>query len=116
MAYTYIELKTQIDKLQAQADALKEKEKAGVIKRIKEAIHAYGLNAEDLGLIKLSSHRAGANKKALGRQSESPSKRTNPPKYKDDAGNTWSGRGPRPSWLKSALSSGASLESFTAKG
>ena len=30
-------------------------------------------------------------------------------KYADDAGNTWSGRGPRPRWVKDALASGKSL-------
>jgi DNA-binding protein H-NS len=35
-------------------------------------------------------------------------------KYKDDAGNAWSGRGPKPGWLRSALESGKSLEDFLA--
>jgi DNA-binding protein H-NS len=35
-------------------------------------------------------------------------------KYKDAAGNSWSGRGPRPKWLKDAVASGTSLESLTA--
>jgi DNA-binding protein H-NS len=30
-------------------------------------------------------------------------------KFRDSAGNTWSGRGPRPRWLKEALAGGASL-------
>ena len=35
-----------------------------------------------------------------------------PAKYRDALGNTWSGRGPRPKWLKAAVASGSSLESF----
>ncbi len=33
-------------------------------------------------------------------------------KYKDDQGNTWSGRGKRPAWLVEALDQGRSLEDF----
>ena len=32
--------------------------------------------------------------------------------YKDQNGNTWSGMGPKPRWLKEALSAGASLDQF----
>jgi len=35
-------------------------------------------------------------------------------KFKDDNGNVWSGRGPRPAWLRAALEGGAKLESFAA--
>lgn len=34
------------------------------------------------------------------------------PKYRDGAGNTWSGRGLRPKWLSAALASGAQLSDF----
>jgi DNA-binding protein H-NS len=34
---------------------------------------------------------------------------------KDDAGNAWSGRGPKPKWLKAALDAGKSLEDFAAR-
>lgn len=32
--------------------------------------------------------------------------------YSDDSGNSWSGFGPRPGWLKTALAAGRSLEDF----
>ncbi len=32
--------------------------------------------------------------------------------YKDENGNTWSGMGPKPRWLKDALAAGASLDQF----
>jgi DNA-binding protein H-NS len=32
--------------------------------------------------------------------------------YSDDAGNSWTGRGPKPGWLKAALDSGKSLQDF----
>ena len=37
-------------------------------------------------------------------------KRTAKIRYKDDAGNSWSGFGPKPRWLKAALDAGKSLE------
>jgi DNA-binding protein H-NS len=123
---TYIELKAQIDKLQAQADALKDKEKASVIARIKEAIAAFGLTAADLGLSAgrgRQGRKAGSLKKSgtgevgsvAKRKTKAKAKRPTTPKYQDGSGNTWSGRGPRPGWIKAALDSGASLESLLAK-
>ena len=34
--------------------------------------------------------------------------------YRDDAGHTWSGMGPRPRWLKEALEGGKTLEEMSA--
>lgn len=42
---TYVDIQQQIARLQEQAEAIKAKEVAGVIARIKEAIVAYGLTA-----------------------------------------------------------------------
>lgn len=33
-------------------------------------------------------------------------------RYADDAGNSWSGRGPRPGWLKAAVAEGKQLSDF----
>lgn len=35
-----------------------------------------------------------------------------PVKYRDENGNTWTGRGLKPRWLHDALASGATLDSF----
>ncbi|RZL87182.1 MAG: hypothetical protein EOP82_27390 [Variovorax sp.] len=32
--------------------------------------------------------------------------------YSDGAGNSWTGRGPKPRWLKEAIESGKSLQDF----
>jgi DNA-binding protein H-NS len=37
-------------------------------------------------------------------------KRTAKSRYADGAGNSWSGFGPKPKWLKAALDAGKSLE------
>ena len=50
---------------------------------------------------------------ATGRRS--PRGRKVPPKYRDDDGNTWAGRGARPKWLVGALKKGRKLDSFLVK-
>ncbi|HIV70181.1 MAG TPA: H-NS histone family protein [Candidatus Aquabacterium excrementipullorum] len=117
MAKTYIELMAEIEQLQSQAAKLKDREKSEVVARIKQAIAVYGFTAKDLGLDKpgrgagkASTRKAKAPKRA-GRKPRAATA----PKFRDEAGNTWSGRGPRPAWLRNALASGAALESFAVK-
>lgn len=43
-----------------------------------------------------------------------PKKTPLPPKYKDAAGHTWTGRGPTPRWLQEAIASGMTLEQLAA--
>jgi DNA-binding protein H-NS len=43
---------------------------------------------------------------------KAPSRKRSGAKYSDGAGNNWSGRGPRPKWLKDAVAGGRKLESF----
>jgi DNA-binding protein H-NS len=38
------------------------------------------------------------------------------PRFSDGNGNVWTGRGPRPKWLKDAMASGKSLEEFARNG
>ncbi|MCW5631901.1 MAG: H-NS histone family protein [Rubrivivax sp.] len=114
MARTYSDIQEQIAKLQARAESLKAKELGSVIARIKSAIAAYGLTAADLGL------ERGRPAKATGRVVQGARKRTAKPrkvgkvpvKYRDKLGNTWTGRGLHPIWLREALAKGAKLESF----
>lgn len=122
MAKTYIELMAEIETLQSQAAKLKDREKSEVVARIKQAIAVYGLTAQELGLGKKPGRPAAG--KTAGRKANAakPAKRGRKaaradaaPKFRDDAGNTWSGRGPRPTWLRNALASGAALESFAVK-
>lgn len=107
---TYASLQSQIAKLNAQAEMLREEEIAGVVTRIKEAIKVYGLSVGDLfddGMVK------SASKTQAGSQLRTRSKVANPSaKYADGKGGIWVGRGPRPSWLREALAAGRSLEEF----
>lgn len=103
MNQSYMQLQKQIETLQRQADKLRKQEIDGVVSRIKEAITHYEISAEQLGFgtakgsIKATGARAAAARSA---------------KYSDGNGNAWAGRGPRPRWLRDALSAGKSLEEF----
>lgn len=114
MTKTYTQIIAQIETLQQQASSLKAKEVDGVIERIKEAIAAYGLTAADLGLAgaKRGPKPAAVKRKIASRPSKPQAKRADAPKYSDGNGNVWSGRGPRPKWLKEALGAGKALSDF----
>ena len=104
MTQTYSQIQQKIAKLQKEADALRQKEMGGVIARIKVAIEHYGLTAEQLGF---GGTIANGKAKVAGKASSGA-------RYSDGNGLIWSGRGPRPRWLREAIARGASLESFLA--
>lgn len=104
MAQTYSQIQKQIEILQRQADALRNSEVKGVVDRIKVAIAHYGLTAAQLGLG--PGQTAARPKKALA-SSAKPGAR-----FSDGNGNAWSGRGPRPLWLRNALTAGRSIDEF----
>jgi len=113
MTKTYIQIQKQIETLQREADKLRRKEVDDVVAKIKEAIAVYGISAADLGF----SGRSGAGAVAAKRRgrpaaAKGRSKSASAPKYRDEAGNTWGGRGPRPQWLRDALNAGKSLADF----
>ncbi|MEO7852182.1 MAG: H-NS histone family protein [Rubrivivax sp.] len=89
--------KAEIEKQIAQAQL---EARSGAIAQIKALMTENGLTVADI------SQRAGAP-----RRSNSGSKVA--AKYRDSAtGNTWSGRGLQPKWLKAALAEGRSLGDF----
>ena len=105
MATRYSQIQKKIDALKAKADSLRLKEAGGVIARIKEAIGHYGLTMTDLFGGKMPSKGRGAKRQAKGRAQPQA-------RYADGQGNVWGGRGPRPKWLREALSNGKGLEEF----
>lgn len=125
---TYLELKQEIANrerlvgeelaaLHAEADAARNRERAGVIAQINVAIAEFGLRPADLDFKKAST-RAGkkvAGKKAAGKTAavkKSAAKKPSVIKYQDGEGNKWSGRGRQPGWLKAAVAAGKQLEDF----
>jgi DNA-binding protein H-NS len=105
MAQSYKQIQKQIEALQRQADKIRDQEVKGVVDRIKVAIAHYGLTAEQLGL---SAKSDSGNAKAKARKA-APVRTA---KYSDGQGNSWSGMGKRPFWLRDALNAGRALEEF----
>jgi DNA-binding protein H-NS len=84
----YADLKSQIAKLQAQAEDARRVEVGNVIAEIQRQIAEYGLTPQDLGFA------------AAARRGRPPKKAPLPPKYRDPkTGSTWSGRGKPPKWI-----------------
>lgn len=111
MAQTYKQLQKQIEQLQRQADVLRNNEIKGVVDRIKVAIAHYGLTAAHLGLDSVSAG-AKAARASISKASKGPKSSKSRAAFGDGSGNVWSGRGPRPRWLREALAAGRSLEEF----
>lgn len=82
------------------ADAQRE-ERAAAIAKIKALMAEYGLTAADI-----AGRTPAAKPKGAGGGKVAP-------KFRNGAtGETWSGRGLQPKWLKAALSAGRKLEDF----
>lgn len=114
MTKTYAQLTREIQALQASAEKLRAAEVKAVIAKLNESIAAYELTADDLhfpGTTSTSGGRRGASATSSSRSDASMDA-----KYSDGQGNTWGGRGPRPAWLRQAILSGKSLESFETAG
>lgn len=129
MAKTYAQLRQEIEVLSDKAEAVRQREKAGVAARIRDAIDIYGFTFEELGFAtgKSAAAKGAAAKgaKARGASAKSGAKRAastsaDSPKatakYTDGAGKGWSGRGPKPGWVKAGLAAGRTLESFATMG
>jgi DNA-binding protein H-NS len=108
MARTWAQIQKQIAQLQKEAESIKSKELDGVIGRIKEAVEHYGLTTKDIfGAAAGSAPRVA--RKTRGRKAGAK-KSPLPPKFRDEAGNAWSGHGKRPNWYKAAIAAGKSPE------
>ena len=105
MTQSYKEIQRQIETLQRQAEKLRKQEINGVIARIKVAIAHYGLTPEQLGF----GAGAGTSKTKAKTGRGAPARSV---KYSDGQGNSWSGMGKRPNWLREAIDAGRSLEEF----
>jgi DNA-binding protein H-NS len=143
MAKTVDQIREQIAKLQAQEQALLQKEALGVIAQIKVAVQHYGITPEQIfgtnGIAKKTVAKKTATPRKAAAKAPKKAGRAKSPKakpakaesaakskkaasvakgtkiaakYKDDAGNAWSGRGSQPRWLRAAIEGGKKLEDF----
>lgn len=94
---TYSALKAQIDKLEKQAAAIRQKEVSKVVAELKKTIAEYDLSAADLGLS--ARERTMSQRKAR----RAGVVTVGEPKYRNpQTGDTWTGRGRPPAWIVGA--------------
>lgn len=108
---TLAELTAQIAELNKQADELRAKEKREVVSQIRQAIETYGITPDDLFAPKRKRRSdagvtRGAKKKPAGKKK--PAAKV---QFRHEA-NEWSGRGPRPMWLRELVEAGRDPEEF----
>lgn len=111
MTKTIDQIQSQIEKLQAEAEAIRKSELPEVIRKVKETIATYGLTAKDLGLSATGAAARGTKSASAPGKAKGP-RSAGAAKFADGQGNTWIGRGKRPQWLRDALAQGKSLDDF----
>lgn len=99
------ELLAQKAELERQIAEQTRAERASAVSQIKTLMSTYGLTPGDIVT------DSGKVAKSPAREKSTP-RATVAVKYRNDAGNTWTGRGLKPRWLTTALAGGATLEQF----
>jgi len=97
---TLQDLLLQKEALEREIELKKKAERADAIARVRALMAEYGLTLADLGT--KAAGKAGATRGAKVAA-----------KYRNQAtGESWSGRGLQPNWLKAALAAGRKIEEF----
>ncbi len=100
---TLSELLAQKAELEKQIAETQRNERAEAIAQVRTLMSQYGLTLADIGARPAAA--PAAPRKPMAKVAA---------KYRDPAtGQTWSGRGLQPNWLKAALASGRSIGEFT---
>ena len=94
------ELIAQKEALELEIERTKKQDRGEAIAKVRALMDEYGLTAADLVVKRGPKTRTGKGGKVAA-------------KYRNTAtGDTWSGRGLQPKWLKAALSAGRKLTDF----
>lgn len=112
-----MDIQSQIEKLQKQADEIKAREFEKTVQDIRTKMQAFGITLKDLQSPKGRSGKVKASVLAK-RLGDSPEKKSVSPvaaKFQGPNGETWSGRGLTPRWLASLLAQGQKKEDFAIK-
>ncbi len=116
----YQRLQAQIADLQQQAASILKAEKRAAIGSINDLIVAFDIAPNELkfasGIPRFGAHvrqTCGALGHAPVRSKSHPTAgKVLPARFRDANGNSWSGRGLQPKWLRKAVAGGETLESF----
>lgn len=103
---TLKELMAQREAIDRQIEQTKKQDRSGAIAKVRAMMEEYGLTADDLSRKSIAKRKTGKGSgKSTGKVA---------PKYRNTStGETWSGRGLQPRWLKAALASGKKIGDFT---
>ncbi|MDO8652903.1 MAG: H-NS histone family protein [Undibacterium sp.] len=115
-----IDIQSQIEKLQKQANEIKAKDFQSTVQDILVKMQAFGITVKDLQSakpIKSSKVGRGKVKSVVDKAPKAPraTKKSTTPvaaKYRGPNGETWSGRGLTPKWLVALIAQGQSKEAF----
>ena len=112
-----IDIQTQIEKLQKQANEIKAKEFHSTVQEILAKMQAFGITVKDLHSVKPAKAGKGVRgkSKTISVKASKVSKKSGTPvaaKYRGPNGETWSGRGLTPKWLAALIAQGQTKESF----
>jgi DNA-binding protein H-NS len=112
-----IDIQSQIEKLQKQANEIKAKEFNTTVQDILRKMRAFGITVKDLqgGQMANRQKKVQNKKSPFSPKAEKKSSRaggTVAPKYRGPNGETWSGRGLTPKWLSALIAEGKTKESF----
>ncbi len=114
-----IDIQSQIEKLQKQANEIKSKDFHATVQDILAKMAAFGITVKDLqsGKGKSKVGRAAKGKTGAAKSLKTPKaarKAINPvaPKYRGPNGETWTGRGLTPKWLSTLIAQGRAKDSF----
>lgn len=101
----YQEIQAQIAELQRKAATIRATERSAAFATINSLMATFDISTTELSKEQRVA-KSPRSAKAVTRAQKVPAK------YRDSAGNEWSGRGLQPRWLKAAIANGAAMESF----
>lgn len=98
----YEKLLAEIATLQAKADEIRAGKRAEAIQTVNRLVAQFEIKSREVRF-----RMAQPTKAAV-----SDGRSTVAPRYADGQGNTWSGRGKQPRWLRDGLAGGRTIESY----
>jgi len=101
----YQAIQAQIAELQRKAATIRATERATAFATINSLMATFDISTFELS----KDQRVSKNPRSAKAVTQAQKV---PAKYRDSAGNEWSGRGLQPRWLKSAIANGETAESF----
>lgn len=110
-----IDIQSQIQKLQKQAEEIKSKEFSKTVSDILAKMQAFGITVKDLQSASGKPRKAGRGRPAVAKKPAAKRKSAGvavAAKFRGPNGETWSGRGLTPKWLKALEAQGRGRQEF----